>query len=205
MYTEYIYIYIYIYICIAVEALAGHRRNPTTSPMWNLAQQDPPLCSATLLVHDCGNSGNSLEFVFAAYAAFPWFPGNCSSVLAQSHRSSKSQRRHLQYCWLLWALAWEKNEATHPVDQSLRPDDGWVHFRVFLGQLKCCYINGHHKQYILLDTIFNYVFHFGLPGICLYLSPQNIPFWRRRSRHWKGYYPEFSKDMFLEVQNEKCS
>ena len=25
-------------------------------------------------------------------------------------------------------------------------------------------INGHHKQYIQLDNVFNYVFHFGLPG-----------------------------------------
>ena len=33
--------------------------------------------------------------------------------------------------------------------------------------------NGHHKQYILVDTIFNYVFHFGLLGKCLYVSPQN--------------------------------
>ena len=30
-----------------------------------------------------------------------------------------------------------------------------------------CYINGHPKQYILVDTIFNYRFHFGLPGKCL--------------------------------------
>ena len=27
-----------------------------------------------------------------------------------------------------------------------------------------CSINGHPKQYILVDTIFNYIFHFGLPG-----------------------------------------
>ena len=41
------------------------------------------------------------------------------------------------------------------------------------------YINGHHKQYIQVDIIFNYMFHFRLPGKCLYLSPQNTPFWRR--------------------------
>ena len=30
-----------------------------------------------------------------------------------------------------------------------------------------------HKQYSLLDTIFNYIFYFGPPGKHLYLSPQN--------------------------------
>ena len=55
-------------------------------------------------------------------------------------------------------------------DQSLRPDDGRVHFQVFLGTSRFGYINAHHKQYILVDTIFNYMFHVGLPGTCLYLS-----------------------------------
>ena len=32
-------------------------------------------------------------------------------------------------------------------------------------------INRHHKQYMQVDIIFNYMFHFGLPGTCLYLSP----------------------------------
>ena len=52
-------------------------------------------------------------------------------------------------------------------DFSLRPDDGQVHFRIFLDKSKCCYINGHHKQSILVDTIFNYIFNFGLPIKCL--------------------------------------
>ena len=55
----------------------------------------------------------------------------------------------------------------------------------------CCYINGHHKQYIQADIIFNYMFHFGLPGTCLYLSPQNTPFSRRRSRRQKGEFSRF--------------
>ena len=63
-----------------------------------------------------------------------------------------------------------------------------VHFRAFLEKPRFCYRNGHHKQYILVDTIFNYRFHFGLPGKCLYLSPQNTPFWRRRSRRQKGVF-----------------
>ena len=42
-------------------------------------------------------------------------------------------------------------------DFSLGPDDGRVHFRVFLEQSMFCYIHGHHKQYILAGTIFNYV------------------------------------------------
>ena len=36
--------------------------------------------------------------------------------------------------------------------QSLRPDDGQVHFRVFLDKSRFCYINGHHKQYVQVDT-----------------------------------------------------
>ena len=42
-----------------------------------------------------------------------------------------------------------------------------------------------YNQYIQVDTIF-YMLHFGLPGTCLYLSPQNTPFWRRRSQRQKG-------------------
>ena len=58
------------------------------------------------------------------------------------------------------------------------PKTGWRRGSIlgFSLKKKCCYINGHHKQYILVDTIFNYIFHFGLPGKCLYLSPQNTPF-----------------------------
>ena len=51
-----------------------------------------------------------------------------------------------------------------------------VHFRVFLQKSKFCSINGHPKQYILVDTIFNYRFHLGLPGKCLYLSPRKGAF-----------------------------
>jgi len=43
-------------------------------------------------------------------------------------------------------------------DLSLRPDDERVHVRVFLGKSTCCYINGRHKQDILVDRIFNYIF-----------------------------------------------
>ena len=28
---------------------------------------------------------------------------------------------------------------------------------------------------VVVDSIFNYIFNFGLPGTCLYLSPQNTP------------------------------
>ena len=34
--------------------------------------------------------------------------------------------------------------------------------RVFIGESIFCYRNGHPKQYILVDTIFSYMFHFGL-------------------------------------------
>ena len=48
-----------------------------------------------------------------------------------------------------------------------------VIYGVFIKQSTFSHINGHPKQYILVDTIFNYRFHFGLPGKRLYLSPQN--------------------------------
>ena len=60
-------------------------------------------------------------------------------------------------------------------------------------------INGYPKQCILVDTMFNYRFHFGLPGKCLQTSPGNTPFWRRVC------FEDLSKDILLEVQNETCS
>ena len=54
-------------------------------------------------------------------------------------------------------------------------------FGAFLKKSTLCHINGHPKQYIPVDTIFNYRFHFGLPGKGLLKSPENAPFWRRRS------------------------
>ena len=91
----------------------------------------------------------------------------------------------------------------------LVPKTGWragpfpgVHEKIIL----CCYINWCHNQYILVDTIVNYIFHFGLPGKCL---------WNSIGIHLFGdgsvgaktnvCFEELSKDMFLEVRNEKCS
>ena len=68
---------------------------------------------------------------------------------------------------------------------------------LFLEKYIFCYIHGHHKQYILVDTIFNYMSHCGLPGTCLYLSPQTSA--------RKMYFPDCVKDIFLEAQHEKCS
>ena len=42
-----------------------------------------------------------------------------------------------------------------------------VIYMVFINKSTFCHINGHPKQYIPVDTIFNYRFHFGLPGKCL--------------------------------------
>ena len=44
---------------------------------------------------------------------------------------------------------------------------GFWHFGVFLSKSTFAAIKGHPEQYILVDTIFNYRFHFGLPGKCL--------------------------------------
>ena len=78
-------------------------------------------------------------------------------------------------------------------------------FVVFLGKCVFCYINGHHKQYIQVDIIFNYMFHFDFQA--------NV-FRKVRKIHLSGAssagarkmcFEDFSKDMFLEVQNETCS
>jgi len=95
-------------------------------------------------------------------------------------------------------------------DQSLSPDDGRVHFRVFLEKYIICYINGHHKQYVLVDTIFNYMFYFGLPATCLHLSPQHsflapaeaAP---ERCVLRKVYAPDCPKDMLRKVRFEKSA
>ena len=57
--------------------------------------------------------------------------------------------------------------------------------------------NEAHKQYSLLDTIFNYMFYLGPPGKYLCLSPQNLLLVGRQSRptcnrfSWLvyGYFP----------------
>ena len=46
-------------------------------------------------------------------------------------------------------------------------------------------INEAHKQYSLLDTIFNYIFYFGPPGKHLYLCPKKPPTYDRFS--WLVY------------------
>jgi len=67
--------------------------------------------------------------------------------------------------------------ASEPASPTLSQTPGWppnsnladlVIYGVFIKQSTFCHINGHPKQYILVDTIFNYRFHFGLPGKCLY-------------------------------------
>ncbi len=71
----------------------------------------------------------------------------------------------------------------------------------------CCYINGHHKQYIQVDIIFNYI---------------HVSFWTSRKMslekirkiHLSGtgsagarkvLFEDLTKDMFLEVPNETCN
>ena len=68
----------------------------------------------------------------------------------------------------------------------------------------CSYINGHHKQCILVDTIFNYIVHSGLPRKCLHLSPQNIPFGTpTEPGPNKVCFPHLFKEVLLEVTNRK--
>ena len=59
-----------------------------------------------------------------------------------------------------------------------------------------------HKQYSQLDTIFNYMFHFGPPGKYLQKSLKNRPPVGRRRVVGLG---DLSIDILLEVQNETYS
>ena len=52
-----------------------------------------------------------------------------------------------------------------------------IGFRSFSDKFEFYTRNHSHKQSSLLDTIFNYIFHFGAPGKYLYLSPQNRLSW----------------------------
>ena len=62
-----------------------------------------------------------------------------------------------------------------------------------------------HKQYSLLDTIFNHNFHLGPPGKYPYLTITNrLPMGRRSRPRIVGFL-YFVIDIFLEVQDEKCS
>ena len=58
-------------------------------------------------------------------------------------------------------------------------------------------INGHHKQYINVGIIFNYMCHFWTSGKYLYHISEHTPFGAGASKVRFNY---FYKDMFLEVQ-----
>ena len=66
----------------------------------------------------------------------------------------------------VWTCSWDVWTCVLDVyisDLSLRPDDRWDNFYVFFLENQCFVnITGRHKQYVLVDTIFNYIFHFGL-------------------------------------------
>ena len=55
-------------------------------------------------------------------------------------------------------------------------------------------------MYIQVDIIFNYMFHPGLPGTCLYRSPGNTLFCPGSASTRNVCLNYFYKDMFLEVQ-----
>ena len=59
-----------------------------------------------------------------------------------------------------------------------------------------------HKQYIQVDTIFNYMFHFGPPGTYIYV-PKEHPSGAGQAGARKAWFPDLSKDMLLEIQNEQ--
>ena len=70
-------------------------------------------------------------------------------------------------------------------------------------QIYILYPNEAHKQYSLLDTIFDYIFYFGPPGTHFYLSPQNHYMSAGEAdRHVVGFLDLFI-DIFLEVQDKR--
>jgi hypothetical protein len=64
-------------------------------------------------------------------------------------------------------------------------------------------INETHKQYIILDTILNYIFYFGPPGKHLLKNPEHL-LRGGRPRHVVGF-GDLSTDDFEEAQNERYS
>ena len=67
-------------------------------------------------------------------------------------------------------------------DWSLSQDVRKLVFGRFPGTNICYTINGAHKQYSLLVTIFNYICYFGPPGKHLFLSPPKPLHVDRRGR-----------------------
>ena len=61
------------------------------------------------------------------------------------------------------------------------------------------------KQYIQVDTMFNYIFHFGLQEHIFNKVREMRLSGAGSSGAKKVCFEDLSKDMFLEVQNEKCS
>ena len=76
-------------------------------------------------------------------------------------------------------------------------------FHFFLKKYTFCHINRHPEQYILVNTIFNYRFHAGLPGTCLLKSPQMLA--PANPAPKMCIFQTCLKEIFLEVQNETCS
>ena len=61
------------------------------------------------------------------------------------------------------------------------------------------YVNGHHKQYIQVQAvdIFNYMFHFGLLGSCLYTTHIKMSLsGADRAGARKVHFANFYEDMF---------
>jgi len=66
-------------------------------------------------------------------------------------------------------------------------------------------MNGHPEQYILVDTIFNYSFHFGPPENVFKQIPKIHLFGAGSAGAKKMCFEDLNTEMFLEVQNETCS
>ena len=108
-------------------------------------------------------------------------PSNRAVACSLASSANKVQGK---YDMQTWALPFPPL-ATLPLNIRLLPKPGCkgIGFRQISLNIYIFYtINEAHKQYSLLDTIFNHIFHLGPPGKYLYSSPKNQLYVGRRSR-----------------------
>ena len=91
------------------------------------------------------------------------------------------------------------------VFQIRRPEPGCseIGFQHISLKTYSLFANEAHKQYSLLDTIFNYIFCLGPPGKHLYLSSQVPLHVLQRSRPTYSRFACLFIDVFVEVQDQR--
>ena len=98
------------------------------------------------------------------------------------------------------------NDHAHVVQTTIirplpKPGCCKIGFRQISLNIYILYLDEAPKQYSILETVFDYIFHFGPPGKHQYLSPTNRLSVGRRSRPRIVGFLDLFIDSFLEVQN----